>query len=234
MRNIIPVGDLLEQSWSHFKKFFVENAKIVLIGFIPSIFWAIAQSYKDSLPAGTYGILAFVLVIASICAYVWMTVTLYKSIIKQDGGMIQNDRAWYRYFFPMLWVGILLFFCTFFSFLFFIIPGIWLSVLLGYSQLLMIEDNIRGTHALRASFHLVRGRWWDVFARQMMVSIAFGAAVFALIIVLAIVLALLLAVLPLAAESAVSSIVVTLFSAVITPLFIIAIVKLFHSLKKTT
>lgn len=52
-------------------------------------------------------------------------------------------------------------------------PGLWLAVLLGFTELLVLEDGLKGVQALRTSANLVKGRWWNVFARLMGISFLF-------------------------------------------------------------
>ncbi len=47
-----------------------------------------------------------------------------------------------------------------------VIPAIWLSLSFGFAHLFLLEDDAHGTKALRASYGLVKGRWWATFWRM--------------------------------------------------------------------
>lgn len=49
------------------------------------------------------------------------------------------------------------------GFVFLIIPGIWISVALSLSTVLLVRGDLDAIGALRKSYDLVKGNWWNVF-----------------------------------------------------------------------
>ncbi len=233
MNNLISVGDLLGQSWSHHVKFFKENVRVVLIGLIPSFIMALVQAFASYMPIGIYGTLTLLLTLASFVTGIWMTIVLSKMILKQDGATLKNDRKWTSYLIPLLLIAIVTGFLVLLGFMFFILPGIWLAVALSYSQYLLLEDDLDGTHAVQGSYDLVKGRWWAVFGRSLLVGIVYGFAFTIVMVVLGGILALALSPLETNMKAGFSTFAFNGLTAVLTPLFTIVSVKLFHSLKKT-
>jgi len=64
---------------------------------------------------------------------------------------------------PLIWLSILYVIGLIIPFLFFLIPGIWLSVAWSVSYPALLSEDVRGTKALGRSFKLTRGRWWPTF-----------------------------------------------------------------------
>ena len=64
----------------------------------------------------------------------------------------------------LIWITMLAGFLVVLGFAACIIPGIWLSVAWVVAVPALLTEDVRGLGALRRSFRLVRGRWWQSFA----------------------------------------------------------------------
>jgi len=64
---------------------------------------------------------------------------------------------------PLLWVSVLYVLGVTLGFFVFFFPAVWLAVAWTLSYPALLVEDARGTHALRRSFRLVRGRWWPTF-----------------------------------------------------------------------
>jgi hypothetical protein len=64
----------------------------------------------------------------------------------------------------ILWVTLFGGFIALLGFLVCILPGIWLYVSFAVAVPVLLTEGLKGRHALRRSFSLVKGRWWSVFA----------------------------------------------------------------------
>ena len=62
----------------------------------------------------------------------------------------------------LLWVGFVTMVALFGAAIALFVPAIWLGVSWSVAFPVMIAEGERGTNALRRSFRLVRGRWWQV------------------------------------------------------------------------
>jgi hypothetical protein len=74
-------------------------------------------------------------------------------------------------FWSLVWVFILEVFIVIGGFFMFIIPGIWLSIALSFCVFVFIVENRRGLDVLRQSKEYVKGYWWAVFGRAIVLSI---------------------------------------------------------------
>ena len=55
-----------------------------------------------------------------------------------------------------------------------IIPGIIVGVYLAFSSFVFIIEEEKGINALKRSWNLVKGNWWKVFGRIMLLVLVFG------------------------------------------------------------
>src|SRR5690606_9946303 len=102
------------------------------------------------------------------------------------------------------------------GFLLLIIPGIILSVWFAFASYILILDNAGIVDSLRRSRESVRGRWWGVFGRLILVSVV--------AILITVVTAIAFSVIP---SQAVSSLLETVVSMVLVP-FLMAYVYLMY------
>ena len=77
----------------------------------------------------------------------------------------------WQYFLVTILVG---FFVIITSFLL-IIPGIIVGVYLTFSSFVFIIEEEKGINALKRSWNLVKGNWWKVFGRIILLNIIIGA-----------------------------------------------------------
>jgi hypothetical protein len=84
----------------------------------------------------------------------------------------QEAMAWSRrHIFAYLWLAILSGLVVWGGFLLFIIPGIALSLYLFLTQYTFVLEDKRGFDALNRSFNLVRGNWWTLLGRLLVIGI---------------------------------------------------------------
>ena len=86
------------------------------------------------------------------------------------------QEAWkklWQYF----WIGILLLLNLFIisSSLWFIIPGVVVLIYLIFCFYILIIEEEKGMNALKRSWNLVKGNWWKVFGRIILLNIIIGA-----------------------------------------------------------
>ncbi|MCK4805982.1 MAG: hypothetical protein KAS91_02255, partial [Candidatus Pacebacteria bacterium] len=83
------------------------------------------------------------------------------------------QEAWkklWQYF----WITILVGFFTILSFIFFIIPGLIVAIYLMFCPYILIVEGEKGMNALKRSWNLVKGNWWKVFGRLILLNIVFS------------------------------------------------------------
>lgn len=91
-------------------------------------------------------------------------------------------------FFPFLWLGVLVSLIMLGGFVLLVIPGIIFSVWFSLSYFTFLIEGKRGWQALKASKEYVKGKWWPVFGRLVVVTIAMVAASVAIDMVLGLIL----------------------------------------------
>lgn len=113
-----------------------------------------------------------VLGIAMIFLSLWMTVALYTFVIGNNPTMtVRNAYLAARekigsYFSTSFFVGLI----VFFGFLLLIIPGIYWGVLYSLAPLIVLVEG-SSSRAMSRSKELVKGYWFDVFARYIVLGI---------------------------------------------------------------
>lgn len=96
-------------------------------------------------------------------------------IVKPIGTKLKEifQEAWKK-FGQYLWLIILVSFFVVLSTLFFIIPGIIVGTYLTLYAYIFIVEGEKGMNALKRSWALVKGNWWKVFGRLILLNIVFG------------------------------------------------------------
>lgn len=85
-------------------------------------------------------------------------------------------------FFPLIWLIILMAVTTLGGMVMLIIPGIFLSISLVFSQYMLVLEGRRGSDALSQSREYIKGYWWAVFGRVLLL----GIVTFALYVIVSI------------------------------------------------
>lgn len=82
----------------------------------------------------------------------------------------------WRHFLPLVWLGILTATITFGGFMLFIVPGVLFVVYSFFSTYVLITEDRRGMQAILRSIDLVRGAFWGLFGRLLVLWLLLGAA----------------------------------------------------------
>lgn len=120
---------------------------------------------------------------------VWVTIRLTDRVLrltadKKPQTAAEESKTGTSLFFPYFWVKILVGLITFGGFVLLIIPGIYLTVLLSMSDILVLDQGKRGFQAIAGSRELIRGRWWPTFGRSLAAAVLFGILLTAVMAVL--------------------------------------------------
>ncbi|MCI0479376.1 hypothetical protein L0Y59_02420 [Candidatus Uhrbacteria bacterium] len=140
-----------------------------------------ATALLTKLHAG-FALLEGIVGLAAGIAVVWISIQLYQAVLHLEAGKKPLDPAdaskkGWALFFPFFWVSILVGLATLGGMILLILPGIYLAVAFGFSQIMLIDQGTRGTQALAASRELVKGRWWGTFWRMIAGGVIFGLLV---------------------------------------------------------
>lgn len=83
------------------------------------------------------------------------------------------QEAWKK-FGQYLWLVILTGFFVILASLFLVIPGMIVAIYLSFYSYVFIIEGEKGMNALRRSWSLVKGNWWKVFGKLLLLNIIFG------------------------------------------------------------
>jgi len=171
--SLSSLEDLFKSSWEFFKKVFSKLILIGLVGLLAmGVVWLISISlgwFAAKLLPGFKAITAPVfvgLVVAvSLILFLWVNLGWLFGIVKVDIGVRESLRLSREKFPSYLWVAILTILIVSLGSLIFIIPGVLFAVWFIFAPFILVEEDLRGWKALQKSRELVRGRWWPVFGR---------------------------------------------------------------------
>ncbi|MRR58289.1 MAG: hypothetical protein EG824_08775 [Deltaproteobacteria bacterium] len=180
------IGELFRQSWELFQKRFAPLVLLYLLtiaAVIVPVALTVGASFFIGLIAGVtasfvlvpLGVLAGIIVAlwcygAFLCAVVDDTLTVEKALSRGKSLIL-----------PFAWVFLLSGFIVVGGYLLFIIPGIIFTVWFFSAQFLLPAEGLRGMEALLKSREYLRGQWWNVALRLLLIwtaSLVVGAVPF--------------------------------------------------------
>lgn len=239
---IIKSKDLIKESWADYRKHvlkFIEVFVYGLVGMIPlfAILLLVLLYGATGLAqsAAWYtnlilGIIAFVSFIASIYFAIIYSIRIKVAsilLLKNNfSSAKENFKEAKPYITKFLGVSLLIVVLVVAWGFAAIIPALIFAVYYGFAQYVLVDEDKRPFSAVERSYDLVRGYWWPVFGRLVLISVI-GMFVYMVIAK------------PLSwleeNDMAMFSynIFINLIWAVISPYFLIYSFKLYQSLKKT-
>lgn len=193
---IIKSLDLIKESWTDYKKSvlkFIEVFVYGLVGVIPLFaILLLALIYGTTglaQSAAWYtnlilGIIAFILFLVSIYfAIVYSIRTMVASILLLKNNFSSAKESFKEakpYIVKYLAVSLLVVVLTIAWFYAFVIPALIFAVYYGFAQYVLVAEDKRPFSAVERSYDLVRGYWWPVFGRLVLLVII-GMVIYALI-----------------------------------------------------
>jgi hypothetical protein len=233
---------LITDSWHAFVKTWDLTVR-VSAWFIPAV---ILQNLYIFLPTSQEPLrlaVGLVGVVAGVLLMIWAATKLYYLSFAIEEGKKESQKAdadiW-RILPSLILVGILEMLCVAGGLLLLVLPGIYISIRLGFSQLSLLDKGTKGRQALIASWALTKDRFWPVFGRQL-------AAGFLFMVAMMIVTTIAMMVVGLVAGNSfstlmkdttnpladgVSSIIASIVQAALVPLIALFQVKLYRALQK--
>lgn len=180
----LSISYLLDASWATFKNIWLALLKVqlagVLIGILASaaalIVATIIASFLAPMQAA-HSTLTVILIVVGILLFFVGALLLGSWIqLKQLHILAAKEEALWTFNWPAIWglVGVTLLTTLVIigGFILLIIPGILFAVWLSQSQYVYVFEGIGGKAALSRSKQYVSGRWWPVFGRLILPSLA--------------------------------------------------------------
>lgn len=240
--------DLIKDTWKLFTSSWNDTVKLS-IWFLYFGLVNFALALVEKYAPGTSIFLSLPLQFVMMIIAVWVGIRLMQVALDLESGKKADmskevtGKAW-QLWLPIAWVGFLMFLIIIGGTILLIIPGIYLGLALGYSSLFVVDKNVRGFEAIKASYALVKGRWWATWWREVACGFVFAVG---LMIIIGF-LQMALAVVSLGSTAAFSNIdaasstplfqaTQNLFSSIVEaaamPLFVILRVKIYRALQQT-
>lgn len=171
-RDIPPLGDQIRSAWGSFRRGFlpalVVMAAVTILSTIPSI--VMLSSPK----AGA--IIFLIMILPIVVVSIWAQLVIYNIVVNEnESGWSQFGKAFSKIL-PFSWIGILVGLIALGGFFLFIVPAIIFSIWFSLSQFVLLKEDIRGFKALFKSKEYVRGNFWAVLAR-VLILVGMGAVV---------------------------------------------------------
>jgi hypothetical protein len=177
-----PLEELFRESWELFKGRFITFISLYLlsvvflvvflvvfigIGYILS---AVFPESKNAMIAGG----ALIGMIPGFIAMFWGIASFTGAVVDETLGIKDALREGWKRAGSFMWLSSLLGFLVTGGFLFLIIPGVIFLVWFIFAQFIIFAEDDRGMNALLKSKEYVRGRWFDVFLRLLVIWLIAG------------------------------------------------------------
>jgi hypothetical protein len=105
----------------------------------------------------------------------WMTAALFQQVVNPQLKLRESLGLGWQTLGKFVWLQLLLFLTIGGGSLLLIIPGLLFSVWFLFSQYILAAEGIGGLTALEKSHQLVRGHWWAVCSRLVLLLLVSGA-----------------------------------------------------------
>lgn len=190
---LISITDIILQSIALYKQNIQRFVTYALFIFVPGAFITICSAVLPILVPSTFtiGVLGAsyllyigISIILSLISF-WFSIAFIRVIAKTYAGTAVQSIATELHeakvtFWPALVVSILTVLVVFGGMLLLIIPGIIFGLWFAFSIYAATIDHEPPVQAMKTSKQLVDGRWWAVFWRLVIPSLAFGIVIVAI------------------------------------------------------
>lgn len=166
------IGELFQESWAIFKSRFITLIGLCLLGiagFIVPILLAGGLASMTTVGGVPFvSLIALGLLVGILCG-TWCYGGFLSAVV-DDGlklkGALERGKG---IILPLVWVSFLSAFIVCGGYLLLIIPGIIFSVWFVFGQFVLVQDEARGIGALLKSREYVRGEWFNVAIRLLLI-----------------------------------------------------------------
>jgi hypothetical protein len=164
------IGSLFSDSWKLYKERWQVLVEIVLLPTLVVMLGYVLLSL--GLP---FSILGGLIVSIGYVIFAFSMLPVIFSL-HHTAGTDASYKATIGWFWPFVWVTILEALAVMGGFMMLIIPGIWLSIALMLVAYVFVIEHRRGVDALRQSKDYIKGYWWAVMGRVLLLGLIFLVA----------------------------------------------------------
>ncbi len=163
---LISVGSLFDAGWQAVREDWRTTLNLTagLISYV--IVLAIIASWMKRYVGAPSILLRFVVMIAILVGVCWFAVRIAEYFLAKSGKP-SNKSTWWKVgqaFLAVLLTAPLLLLAAILLFL----PAIWLGVMLSFTWIFIVDKGLNAPEAMAASWKHVRGRWWQIFLRELL------------------------------------------------------------------
>ncbi|MBI4363506.1 MAG: hypothetical protein HY545_01510 [Candidatus Doudnabacteria bacterium] len=223
-QKLLPVGELIKQSWelfkANFKTFFVIALLLTVVSVIPSLASRSFPSAETDAPLTPWTGVGF-LVGAIIVVFIslWGELALLSEALTPGQSLGNLFSSTVDKIGAVLFISFMVGLIVIAGIILLIIPGIIFSIWYAFAPIILLDEKLRGWEALKSSRELVKGFFGQVFSRLFAAAIIFGAIYIPLTIIFK-------------QNPVVNDIVTGILSLFLGPLFVIYEVMLYKNLKE--
>ncbi|OGL74409.1 hypothetical protein A3E39_00920 [Candidatus Uhrbacteria bacterium RIFCSPHIGHO2_12_FULL_60_25] len=176
---LTSAGALIKDSWQLFVKTWDTTVRYSAWLIIPAVL-TLADLAIPGNQESLIVLSAVVQIAVAIAVAIWVSIVLYQVTLALDAGSKVTEKTtadWKAFVLPMVLIGALQGLATLGALLLFVLPGIYVGVRLGFSQLTLFSKGLKGRAALAESWTLTKNRFWAVFWRQIAAGFVFAVLI---------------------------------------------------------
>jgi hypothetical protein len=164
------VSSLWSDTWAAYKRSWAVLVEIVLLPTLVTILGYIFLylGFPFSVIGGVIVFVGWIIFMFSVLPVIYS--------IHNATGVDASYRATIGWFWPFVWVTIIEILAVMGGMFMLIIPGMWLAVALSFMSYIFVMEHRRGLDALRQSKDYIKGYWWAVVGRTLLLGLLFIVA----------------------------------------------------------
>lgn len=168
------ISTLLKNTWALYEKRLWKLVGITVIPFIGIFLLGIISFF---LKAFNFYIVGSILVVVVLCALIVISVWSKSSLLiairdsEEKIGIRESFKRSQKYIWHYFVISILLGFLIFGGMTLLLVPGIILGIMTVFSHFVLVNEEEKDINALAKSREYVRGYWWEIFGRIVLLLI---------------------------------------------------------------
>ncbi len=164
------VRSLFSEAWELYKEHWRVLVEIILL---PALVMALGYVLRGIALGSLFSLLGSLLIFIGWILFSFSVVTVIFSLHHKTG-VDASYQATIKWFWPFVWLIILEILAVAGGFVMLIIPGIWLAFSFSFAVYVFVVEQRRGLDVLRQSKEYVKGYWWAVVGRVVLLGLAFS------------------------------------------------------------
>lgn len=176
------IGNLLKRTWQVYKSRFWTLVGIMAVAWLilGAIIFLLTLTGISAIAAKVpkseaIGLMIVLAIPVSIFMF-WPEISLLYAIKERERkiGIKESLKKGWHKLLPFIWVSALVGLAILGGMILLIIPAILFGVWFSLAEYVLVSEDKAGTEALKRSRELVKGYWWEVFGRFIVIGIILG------------------------------------------------------------